>query len=61
LTELLISGFFDGLSPSEIAAVLSSFVQDDRSTTERRKVTNPKLRQKLDEMIDRQKGMVKVY
>ena len=47
LTDLIFTGFFNDMTPIEIASLLSSLVHEEKSSTERMRTKLPRLRQKL--------------
>jgi ATP-dependent RNA helicase DOB1 len=52
LTELLFAGFFNDLSPAEISAILSTLLNEERSSTNQKTATkSPKFKKKLQELI----------
>lgn len=52
LVHLIVTQFFNDMSAPSLAAFLSSFIHDKNSNTERKRVTNTQIRQKLDETLE---------
>ena len=61
LAELIFTGFFEELTPQQTAAVLSSVVHEERSSTERMRTKDPRLRNKLGELIQRAKALFSIF
>jgi ATP-dependent RNA helicase DOB1 len=61
LTDLIFTGYFNDMTPIEIAAVLSSLCHEEKSSTERMHTKNPRLRQKLEELIVRAKAIFLIF
>ena len=61
LADLIFTGFFNELSPQQVAALLSSLVHEERSSTERMRTKDPKLRNKLGELIQRAKALFAIF
>lgn len=49
------------MTPIEIAAILSSLVHEEKSSTERSRTKIQRLRQKLEEMIVRAKAIFSIF
>ena len=60
LTELLFAGFFNDMNSIECAAILTSLVHEERSQSDRKFTKNPKLKAKLQEMMNEAKKVYKV-
>lgn len=61
LTDLIFTGYFNDMTPIEIAAILSSLVHEEKSSTERSRTKIQRLRQKLEEMIARAKSIFLIF
>ena len=61
LTDLVFTGFFNDMNPIEIASVLSSLVHEEKSSTERMRTKLPRLKMKLDELVQRAKAMYIIF
>lgn len=61
LTDLIFTGYFNDMTPIEIAAILSSLVHEEKSSTERSRTKIQRLRQKLEEMITRAKSIFLIF
>lgn len=47
LTDLIFTGYFNDMTPIQIASIVSSLVHEEKSSTERMRTKLPRLRQKL--------------
>lgn len=57
---MLFSGFFNDMNSIEIAAILTSLVHEEKDKTDRKYTKNPKLKAKLNELINEAKNVYKV-
>lgn len=58
---MVFTGFFNDMTPIEIASLMSSLVHEEKSSTERTRTKLPRLKQKLDDMIQRAKSIFLVF
>jgi len=60
-TELMFTGVFNEMSPSEIAALMSCLVYDERSDDQNANLKNERLIQAFDILLDNAKRILQVY